>query len=132
MKKILAYNTVLAATISMIGCGGGSNNNNEAPTQTVQAQAGQPLIVSTLVDGVLVAEDTYKVYRVIDVDATEDNSTSISRSSNVISYVDPVSTCFSRKNISLLNDCIVPTSRDRSRRTVKAALYCVRRINEKA
>lgn len=70
MKKILAYNTVLAATISMIGCGGGSNNNNEAPTQTVQAQAGQPLIVSTLVDGVLVAEDTYKVYRVVDVEGT--------------------------------------------------------------
>jgi hypothetical protein len=67
-------NTILVApislaTISLIGCGGGTSDTIGTPT-TTRAEAGQPYILSTLVNEKEVSSTIYKVYSVRDDQGT--------------------------------------------------------------
>lgn len=60
---------IVLATMSLIGCGGGTSNTSTVPT-TTRAEAGQPYIVTTLVNDQEVSSTVYKVYSVSDDQGT--------------------------------------------------------------
>lgn len=62
-KTALATPAALAA-LALVGCGGGSDNNNQAAATSVQA--GQTQTSKVLVDGVEIQKTTYRWYSVTD------------------------------------------------------------------
>ncbi|MGV1017413.1 MAG: hypothetical protein ACOYBW_08560 [Fluviibacter phosphoraccumulans] len=75
LRQICWVFPVAVASLALIGCGSGSgsdNGNNAASANgtSTKAEAGQPYIVSTLVNDQKVSASTYKVYSVSDDQGT--------------------------------------------------------------
>ena len=73
LRQICWVFPVAMASLAMIGCGSGSDNSNNAASAngtSNKAEAGQPYIVSTLVNDQKVSASTYKVYSVSDDQGT--------------------------------------------------------------
>ena len=64
LRKNVLVTPVALATLALVGCGGGDNNNQTAAQPTVQAGQTQTSLV--LVDGVEVEKTTYRWYSVAD------------------------------------------------------------------
>ena len=64
LRKTVLVTPVALATLALVGCGGGSDNNNQ--TAATPVQAGETLNSRVLLDGVEVQKTVYRVYNVAD------------------------------------------------------------------
>lgn len=64
LRKSVLVTPVALATLALIGCGSGSDNNSQTSSRT--PQAGDTQTSKVLVDGVEVQKTTYRVYSVAD------------------------------------------------------------------